>query len=293
MTPGLRVRPARAGRDGSAAVIASETAFETFLRLTLRLHAGQDGRVVESATRGRPQLYEGWHEWALLTLGRDAALATLAATAAADSAAEGAGFNVAAQAAREAWAAGWRARQGDSPAMPQTLVLAMMIAVGGAAVSLAGTIWLITIYGDLVLILASEFVVFNFVLVVVNAILFVFLRRRSKAAWAWAVALVSLGALCDIMGQIAAATTTSDTWSSLNDFFYSVPLVGDFSMVDIGAGFLTLYLGLTAPLWSMLTTNWLVLHLVGIQVPILVLLLAKPSRRWCRIGSLKASGLKL
>lgn len=264
-----------------------ETEFETVLRLTLRRHAEQDRRM-ESTTLGRTELYRGWYEWALLTLGHDASLATLAATAASDAAAEGAGFNIAAQAAQDAWTQGWRARHGNSAPMPTSLALAMIIAVGGAAVSLAGTIWLISIYGELALILASEFVVFNIVLIVVNGILSVSLRRRSKGAWMCAVTLVVLGALWDVMGQVTFSTMRSDSWSSVNDFLFGVPLVGDFSMVNTGAGFLAIHLGATGQLWNALTSNWLVLHLVAVQAPILVLLLATPSRRWCRVGSRQA-----
>ena len=236
-------------------------------------------------------MYAGWHEWVKDSLGRDPALASLAATAAADVAFEGGGFDAAAQAARQAWTEGWRVRHPDSDRMPGSLVLAMLLAAGGAAVGLAGTVWTISIYGELAFILGSEFLILNVVLIIVNVILFVFLRRRSKGAWMWAVALVTLGAMWDVMGQVTSATMTSDTWLSLNDFLFGIPFVGDVSTVDSGARFLGLYVGLTDGLWPILTSNWLVLHVIGIQLPILLLLLATPSRRWCRVGGRQALAL--
>ena len=60
-----------------------------------------------------PVLYQKWHDWVTVNLGRDVNLAAAAANAAADAAADGRGFNAAAEAARRAWSANKTARDAE------------------------------------------------------------------------------------------------------------------------------------------------------------------------------------
>ncbi len=146
---------------------------------------------------------------------------------------------------------------------PLTILVAMGIAIGGAAVSSALDLWLSPSIPTYLGLPEPLFSIFNLALVALNLWLLVGMWRHSEWAWGAALALVVIGALLDAGGVV---------------FPY-------FEFGDLG-GFI--YLGrMVAPAvdWSVATVFLSWIHLIVIQVPILVLLQVAPSRRWVAIDS--------
>ena len=146
---------------------------------------------------------------------------------------------------------------------PLTILVAMGIAIGGAAVSSALDLWLSIASPPYPGLVEPLFSIINLALVVLNLWLLVGMWRHSEWAWGAAVALVVMGAVLDA-GGVALSY---------------------FELGNLGGLF---YLGrILAPAvdWSgvALLSSWV--HLIVIQVPILVLLQLAPSRRWVGIDS--------
>jgi len=146
---------------------------------------------------------------------------------------------------------------------PLTILVAMGIAIGGAAVSSSLDLWLSLTYPTYLGLLEPLFSIFNLALVVLNLWLLVGIWRHSEWAWGAALALVVMGAVLDA-GGVALS-------------YFELGNLGGF-----------IYLGrMLAPAvdWNGVTllSSWI--HLIVIQVPILVLLQLAPSRRWVGIDS--------
>src|SRR5260370_22149674 len=104
-----------------------------------------DAGGVWALEASREELYAKWLPWVEGSLGHNERLASIAAAAAADAVAQGSGFNAAVDAARSAWgeAAGGRELASAAPRPPLTVLAAMSIAIGGAAVSSAFSLWVL------------------------------------------------------------------------------------------------------------------------------------------------------
>jgi hypothetical protein len=140
---------------------------------------------------------------------------------------------------------------------PKTVLVAMGIAIGGAVVSAVLSSWGLVTGLDPSHSLATYWLIVSLGLVLLNAgLLFAMSLHRG---WAWVVtcALVIIGAISDLV--------------------VFTPLA-----VRLGYGLLFL-----SPVWLLGTNSglfWLRVHVVLVEIPILVLLVAPSSRRWFELG---------
>ncbi len=217
--------------------------------------------------KSRDDLYPLWLEWVTANLGRDETLARAAAAAATDAVLLGGVFEVATDAARAAWA-GEAARRRPLP-MPAShqprLHWAMGIAIGGAALSTALCLIVAVAPGMCGELgcgwLALVFAAYNATWVLLNWFLLSSMRHGSLKAWKTAVVLVAIGAVVDLVGQVAY-------------FLILVDLGAVMLFVQVGE-----WLGVAGADWftnlgSAVAGNWLIVHLMVVQLPILVLLMA-------------------
>jgi hypothetical protein len=215
---------------------------------------------VKTDGASREDTYAYWLAWVEANLGRNARLASIAAGAAAEAASHEAGFNAAVDAARSAWA---EAAGGQQPARwtgrpPWTILAAMGIAISGAAVGSALNLWFAN-----TALPGKQFGIFELGLVAVNGWFLYAMWRGAQWAWRAVYVLVVLGILFDAVGVV------------LLPYVYA----------DFGALYLIWLLAPNADWLGSLVHLWPWMHLVAIQVPILVLLQAGPSRRWIGLDS--------
>jgi hypothetical protein len=231
----------------------------------------------------REQLHEAWQEWVAANLGRDGARTAAAAAAATDAALGGAGFDAATEAAREAWRTSGPALTTSSPAsreMPRTLLVAMSIAMGGGVASLVLAAWIGTELSS-VSSVAAFFFLFNLAIVGINAGVLAGMRRRSRRAWTTAVVLVLVGSLFDAVEWLTLATTLSQS-TDANGLGTAAMIAAPALLISLGVAVVLLLMNLPLGVIETLSNNWLGIHLLVIQLPILVLLLVSPSRSWFR-----------
>jgi hypothetical protein len=223
-------------------------------------------RPVSRSEASRKQLYSSWLVWAKANLGRDSRLAAIAANAATEALEQGSEFSGASEAARSAWIG---AAGGADPAPwagppPPAILVAMGIAIGGAAASSAFDLWFVRVgvlYGGL---WAPLFVIFNVILVALNTWFLFGMWHRAEWAWRAAFTMVVIGAVFDFSGVVAP----------LYPFF-------DFG----GVLYLVDFVAPRADWLPRAVLVWSWVHLVVIQAPILVLLWLTPSRQWVGIDS--------
>lgn len=159
---------------------------------------------------------------------------------------------------------------------PATIKVAMLVAIAGAAVGAALSLLFTgpTFMGKYVnpegiALFAWFFVVLNLTQVAINAGLLRFMLRRSTIAWILALTLVTIGALVDVAAEFAAPA------SSFNSPALYLSLV-DLGMVAV------LGIVLNPPIAVDVAFHWTLIHFLGVQLPILALLVLPASRRWCR-----------
>jgi hypothetical protein len=213
----------------------------------------------------REQLYASWLVWVKANLGRDRRPAAIAANAATAALEQGSEFTGASEAARSAWIG---AAEGVDPAPwsgppPLAIVVAMGIAIGGAAASAAFDLWLGALNAPYLGFLAHAFSVFNVILLVLNAWFLYGMWHRAEWAWRATFTLVVVGAVFDFFGFVTPYFVFAD---------YGVPYFVDVAAPNVD------WVGNVSLVWG-----WV--HLVVIQGPILVLLWLTPSRQWVGIDS--------
>ncbi len=148
--------------------------------------------------------------------------------------------------------------------VPLTILAAMDIAIGGAAVSTALDLWLFALDPTYLYGLEPWFAIFNLSLVALNVWFLVGMWRQSEWAWGGALALVVVGAVVDGAGFVSPYVEFGDFGGFLSFVWMVAP-----ELVGFAGG--------------ILVSPWA--HLVLIQAPTLALLWLKPSRRWVGIGT--------
>ena len=125
---------------------------------------------MSTSEASRKQLYSSWLVWVKANLGRDNRLAAIAANAATEALEHGSDFSGASEAARSAWigAAGGADPAPWSGPPPLAILVAMGIAIGGAAVSAAFDLWAVVVGHPYMSLLVQLFVIFNLILVALN-----------------------------------------------------------------------------------------------------------------------------
>jgi hypothetical protein len=221
--------------------------------------------LVSAPEASREELYASWLTWVRGSLGHNERLAALAAAAAADAAAAGSGFNAAVDAARSAWG---EAARGVEPARPSgppplTIRIAMAIAIGGAAASVAASLWMAAQNPYDMGSAALGFAAFNLALVGLN--IWFYHAMSHGATWAWRATfvLVIVGVVFDVIGVV----------------------LPPFVFIDIGALYIAARVAPDAGWLAEITFFWVWVHLIVIQVPILVLLQLSPTRRWLGLNA--------
>src|SRR5450759_1989749 len=136
-------------------------------RARSRFSASQYDAAVSTSEASRKQLYSSWLVWVKANLGRDNRLAAIAATEALE---HGSDFSGASEAARSAWigAAGGADPAPWSGPPPLAILVAMGIAIGGAAVSAAFDLWAVVVGHPYMSLLVQLFVICNLILVALN-----------------------------------------------------------------------------------------------------------------------------
>ena len=233
----------------------------------------------------------GWYDWVTSNLGRDPARAAAATRAAAEAVAKGRGFNAAADAARASWesdrlAQAVAANRAAPSTIPDPLVAATAVAVGGALASIALILWMYpptaacTNYCPGIRQVTYVFLWGNVAIAGLHASLFLLMwRRRAAVAWWASVILVGTILLFDVIGELTTVVLLSSPHSAPE----SILGIGAFAALVPGAmmvladGF---HLGSG---WVTVASHWLLLHLVLVELPILVLLSTRTARLWCRI----------
>ena len=104
------------------------------------------------------------------------------------------------------------------------------------------------------------------------------MRQGSTGAWTATVILVSLGIAFDLVEQAAIWVVAAHSGLS-PDVAFAPTLAMPAEFISLGIGLAMLLLGLPASLVLGLAGNWLAIHAVTIQLPILVGLLATSSRQ--------------
>ncbi len=148
-----------------------------------------------------------------------------------------------------------------APALPPRTVLAAMgIAIGGAVLAAAFSLWVIATDQSSSHEPATYSLIAGIGLVFLNAVLLYAMSLHQRWAWGLTCALVILGGIVELL--------------------VFTPLA-----YRVGYGFLLL-----SPVWMLggkvgfTWSTWLWVHVAVVQVPILVLLLAPSSRRWFEAG---------
>jgi len=231
-----------------------------------RFSASQYDAAVSRSEATREQLYGSWLVWVKANLGRDNRLAAIAANAATDALEQGSEFERASEAARSAWigAAGGADPAPWSGPPPLPLLVAMGVAIGGAAVSAAFDLWFAVVGESYMGFLVQLFVIFNVILVALNAWFLYGMWHRAEWAWRAAFTMVVIGAVFDFFGVVFPLLPFFD----FGGILYLVEFVAP--NAD--------WLPRAALVWS-----WV--HLAVIQGPILVLLWFTSSRQWVGIDS--------
>lgn len=227
------------------------------------------------------ELVQGWREWVATNLGTDPVRADAAARKAAGVALEGAGFGAAAAAARESWrttAPSARPVAAATANMPRAIGLAMAIAIGGCLAS-AVLALLLGILFAVVSSIAAVYLLYNLGLAGLNVALRAAMRRGSRRAWTAALALLIIGIVFDVVEQTALWQTAAQSPISSPDIAFASLVGAPGLFIEIGVGMPFFLLGID-PTWvSAVVSKWLAIHLLTIQVPILVGLIAgRPAR---------------
>jgi len=233
----------------------------------------------------------GWYEWVTANLGRDPERAEAATRAAAEAVAKGSGFNAAADAARASWESDRLAQviaasRAAPPTVPGALIAATALAVGGAVASIALILWMYppagtcTDYCPGIRQIANVFLWGNVAIASLHASLFLLMwLRRAAVAWWAGVTLVGAILLFDVIGELTVLGPLSNPNSNPD----SILGIGAFAvLVPTAMWLLASDLHLSSALVAA-TFHWLLLHLVLVELPILVLLLRRPVRLWCRM----------
>jgi hypothetical protein len=145
---------------------------------------------------------------------------------------------------------------------PMTILVAMGIAIGGAAVGSALDFWLGVLNADRFGGLLLMFLIIKLTLVALNVLFLWGMRRREQ--WAWRAA-----------SNLVVARVAFDCLSLVLPYLW---------LYDLEYPYLAWQLARSTG-WLLRTPQfWILVHLLVIQAPILVLLRLKPSRRWVGIG---------
>ena len=232
----------------------------------------------------------GWHDWVTSNLGRDPVRAAAATRAASDAVAQGRGFNAAADAARASWNADRLAQVAavigpDPGSLPGSLIAAAALAVGGALASIALILWMVpptapcTDYCPGTRNLAYTFLLGNVVVAALHGSLFLLMwRRRAAAAWWTSVTLVAAILLFDVLGELTmVAAQSSRNGQLILGGIGSLPALVPTAMLLFGDRFRV------GNAWETISSNWLLLHLLLVELPILILISTRPARQWCRV----------
>jgi hypothetical protein len=234
----------------------------------------------------------GWHDWVTANLGTDQARAARATRAAAEAVAQGLGFNAAADAARASWDAARLAhvatvRRADPATVPGSLVAATALAVGGALASIALILWISPPTGpcsDLCPAFRHVAYIFlwgNMAVAGVHASLFLIMWRwRAAVAWWASVVLVVAILIFDTLGELMVVAVLANPHSHVDPtlaMLGSFPALVPTAMLLVAGG---LHLGTVG---ATVAYQWLLLHLLFVELPILILLSTGPARRWCRV----------
>ena len=224
---------------------------------------------------------EGWREWVATNLGGDPARADAAARKAAGFALDGAGFGAAAAAARESWRTTAPSAQpvAAAPAnMPPAIRFAMAIAIGGCLASACLALFLGLRFPELWPI-AAIYLFYNLGLGGLNVVLWAAMRRGSTRAWTAALTLLILGIAFDVVEQTALWQAAAQSLTPPSGITSAALVGAPGSPIEIGVGLPFYLLGIN-PTWVWaVASNWLATHLLTIQAPILVGLIAgRPAR---------------
>lgn len=237
------------------------------------------------------ELQGAWRDWVVANLGKDGARGAAAAHAAAEAAQKGAGFEAATEAARRAWLSVAPQSGPAQDKFPAALNVAMGLAIGGAVASTLLAAALGVLFGQYVGGVAAGFLLYNLAVVGINWALLSAMRRRISRAWTIAVVLVSVGIGFDVVEQVLSTFTQGPggtPWTA------SVPLLAAPGwFIDLGVMVPMFMLRMPDVLAIGLGSSWLVVHLLTIQLPILLLLIA--GRNWFRaparaVAALSGSG---
>jgi hypothetical protein len=238
----------------------------------------------------------GWYDWVTSNLGRDPARAAAATRAAAAAASEGRGFNAAADAARASWDRDRLAQvaavtEPDPSSVPGSLVAATALAVGGALASIALILLMVpptAPCNDLCpgfRSIAYLFLSANVAIAALHASLFLLMwRRRQAAAWWVSIIVVCTILIFDALGELTMVIAQSNPNGQ--------PILGGFGTV---AALVPTAILLWDPFHltnasEAISSHWLLLHLVFVELPILLLLSTRAARIWCRAYLVISSG---
>jgi hypothetical protein len=237
---------------------------------------------------------QGWLDWVVENLGRSPTRARAAALAASEVANRGLGFNAAADAAKADWAESGpqplsQAERAAATGVPSTLAYAMALAVGGALASLV-LIASITqpwapCTGNLCgtfRALGAEFALANIAIATVHSSLFFFMWRRAAWAWWLTLGVVVAVLLFDITGEATTIAMLMNPRVVIDPLFSTIGTYGD--LINAAMELEAAGRGL-GPLAEAVGTNWLAFHFFLVEVPIFLLLAARPTRAWCQIQS--------
>jgi hypothetical protein len=144
---------------------------------------------------------------------------------------------------------------------PFTILVAMGIAIGGAAATSALDFWLVVTDPSYLDGLERIFAILNLSLVALSVALLVGMWRQAELAWGGTYALVVMGAVLDGIGALFPYVEFGN--------FGGVLQLGSIVARNID--------------WLSAGLFWSWVHLIVIQAPILVLLSLKTSRRWVGI----------
>ena len=237
----------------------------------------------------KEHLDAGWYDWVTSNLGRDPARAAAATRAAVEAVSQGRGFNAAADAARASWD-GVRLAQvaavtGPDPSgVPRSLVAATALAVGGALASVALILWMIPPTASCTDLcpgfrsIAYYFLAGNVAIAAAHASLFLLMwRRRLAAAWWVSIIVVCAILIFDALGELTMAIAQSNPNGQ--------PILGGFGVV---AALVPAAILLWDPFHltnasEAISSHWLLLHLLLVELPILLLLSTRATRIWCRV----------
>lgn len=239
----------------------------------------------------------GWHDWVTSNLGHDPARAAAATLAAAEAVSQGRGFNAATDAARASWEA-YRLAQiaqvsrADPSSVPGALILAGALAVGGALASIILILWIspptaaCTDLCPSFRFIAYLFLSGNVAVAGLHTGLFLLMwRRRAAAAWWASVTLVALTLLFDTLGELTVvAGIISPNGPPILGGIGTFPALVATAMIFVTE---TLHPGGG---WDAIATNWLLAHLLLVEMPIMILLSTRRARLWCRVHLASARG---